>query len=110
MLELNWAPLVGGAVVTKKVWDALSPEAQKEMLAAAQQAGEEIKARGRAEGDESVEAMKKRGLQTHPVTPEVEAEWLKTTEDLYPKIRGRLVPADMFDKVRNLLKEYRASR
>lgn len=110
MLELNWAPMVGGTVITKKTWDKFLPETRDAMREAARVAGEEIKKRSRAESEESVAAMKKRGLQVHPVTPEVEAEWREVAEQVYPKIRGRMVPADMFDKVRSLLEEYRASR
>ncbi len=54
--------------------------------------------------------MVKRGLKTHPVTPEVEAEWRRLAADLYPKIRGNMVPADMFDKVQRLLADYRAGK
>jgi len=53
--------------------------------------------------------MKKRGLTVHAVTPEVEAEWRKVAEEVYPKVRGSIVPADMFDEVRRLLQEYRSS-
>jgi len=31
-------------------------------------------------------------------------------EDVYPRIRGNMVPADMFDKVQRLLAEYRAGK
>ena len=54
--------------------------------------------------------MVKRGLKTQPVTPAVEAEWRRIAEDIYPKIRGNMVPADMFDRVQRLLADYRASK
>ena len=38
MLDLNWAPIVGALVITKKAWDEMSPEAQ----AAVREAKEEI--------------------------------------------------------------------
>ena len=47
--------------------------------------------------------MKKRGLQVHQLTPEALAEWHELAEELYPKIRGKMVPAAMFDKFRGLL-------
>ena len=95
--------------MTKKAWDSVPACAQQGLLESAKLAGEEIKKRGRNENDQSVEAMKKRGLVVHPLTPEAEAEWRKATEELYPKIRGSMVPADMFDRVMALLKEYRAT-
>lgn len=109
MLELNWAPLVGGTVITKKVWDTIPAETQKVMLAAAAEAGTGIQMRSRKEGDEAVEAMKKRGLNVHKATPEIEAEWRRLAESVYPQIRGGIVPADMWDEVGRILDEYRRS-
>jgi TRAP-type C4-dicarboxylate transport system substrate-binding protein len=110
MLELNWAPLVGGAVVSKKSWDAIPEAARQSMTAAAAEAGRQIQARSRQENEEAVAAMKARGLTVHSVPPETEAEWRKLSESAYPKIRGTMVPADMFDEVVRLLKEYRGAR
>jgi len=40
-------------------------------------------------------------------TPEIEAEWRTTAEGVYPKIRGKIVPAEVFDEALRLIKEYR---
>jgi len=109
MVDVNWSPLVGGAVVTKKAWDALPAASRDALLKAASEAGEEITKRARAESDEAVEAMKKRGLMVRKLTPEAEAEWRKLAEEVNPKVRGTLVPADLFDEVQQLLQDYRAS-
>ena len=110
MLEINWVPLVGAMVVTKPTWDAL-PAAEKEaMLSAAAQCGAEFQNQGRQENQEALEAMKKRGLQVHALDPEAEKEWRQFAETAYPKIRGRMVPADTFDKVLEILREYRAGQ
>lgn len=109
MLDLNWVPLVGGTVITRKTWDAIPESTRADIRKAAEEAGRQIQARSRAEADESVEAMKKRGLTVHPVTPEAEAQWKKLAEEVYPKIRGKVVPVDIFDEVLRLLREYRAA-
>src|ERR1041385_942119 len=62
MLGLRWAPLVGACVVKKDSWDKIPAEAREPMLKAAGDAGREIRANSRKESDESVAAMKKRGL------------------------------------------------
>jgi methyl coenzyme M reductase subunit C len=54
--------------------------------------------------------MRKRGLRVHAVTPEVEAEWRQVVEAAYPRIRGVIVPEDMFDEVITQLKAYRGAR
>jgi len=53
--------------------------------------------------------MRRRGLTVIPVPPAAEAEWRTLSESFYPRIRGRMVPADMFDEVQRVLTEYRAS-
>jgi len=110
MLELNWLPLVGATIITKRSWDALSPETQTAMRSIAADAGRKIEERSRAESDEAVAAMRQRGLTVTPVPPAVEAEWRAMSERLYPHIRGTIVPADMFDEVVRVLAEYRAAR
>jgi TRAP-type transport system periplasmic protein len=108
MLELNWVPLVGATVISKRTWDTVPANQRAALLKAAEEAGDQIKRRSRTESDESVEAMQRRGLTVHKVSPELEAEWRSFAESVYPEIRGRVVPADIFDRVQELLREYRA--
>lgn len=109
MLDLNWGPLTGALIVRKAVWDKVPAEAKAALLTAADEAGKTNKAQGRGESDKAVAAMKEKGLTVHPVTPELEAEWRRVAESFYPKIRGKLVPEDIFAEVERLLKEYRAA-
>jgi len=110
MLDLNWAPLVGALVITKKTWDGMPPELQKAMTEAAEKAGDELTVRNRKESDEAVEAMKKRGLNVHAVTPAIEAEWRAWVETVYPKLRGMDIPAELFDEVKMVVEEYRKTK
>jgi len=110
MLELDWAPLVGAIVVTRTFWETMSPAGREALRAAAEAAGKRMRALSRRQQRESVEAMRKRGLTVHPVSPEIEAEWRAMAEALYPKIRGRMVPEALFDEVQRLLREYRAAK
>jgi len=110
MLDLNWAPLVGALVVTRRAWERIPEPLRPQLREAAATAGAEIKAAGRNEGVQSILTMREKwGLTVHEVTPAVEAEWRAAVEAAYPKIRGRIVPADIFDEVRSLLREYRAA-
>ena len=108
MLDVNWAPLVGATVVTSKVWDSIPAATQQVLRKAAEEAGTEMRARGRQEAEDSVQAMVKRGLKVRKAGPEVVAEWRSFAESVYPRIRSNMVPAAMFDKVQRLLAEYRA--
>jgi TRAP-type C4-dicarboxylate transport system substrate-binding protein len=108
MLELNWGPLVGALVVHKKSWDRVAASTREAMLKIAEETGRQVKTAGRAENAAAVVAMVKRGLVVHPVTPEVEAEWIAVVDKLKDQIRGKIVPADMFDEAQGLLKQHRA--
>jgi TRAP-type C4-dicarboxylate transport system substrate-binding protein len=111
LLQLNYVPLVGATVVTKKAWDALSAEQREVVRKAAFEAGKQIQARSRAESQEAIDAMKKRsGLQVHIVPVALEEEWRHFAESIYPKMRGTMIPADVFDKALNLVAEYRAQQ
>jgi TRAP-type transport system periplasmic protein len=109
MVDVKWAPLVGGTVITTKAFNALPAETQKALLASAAATGKKLTAESRARSEEAIDAMKKRGLKVTPITPQIEAAWRKTCEDAYPGIRGSIVPAEMFDQVQKLLGEYRKS-
>jgi TRAP-type C4-dicarboxylate transport system substrate-binding protein len=109
MLEINWGPLVGALVVHKKTWDRVPTADREAMLKIAEETGRQVKAAGRAESDAAVAAMVKRGLVVEKVTPEVEAEWCAVIDKVQDQIRGRIVPADMFDEAQRLLKEHRTA-
>ena len=110
MLDINWAPIVGALVVTKKSWDEMSPATQEAVRAAGLKAGAQMRSKARQEVDEAVEAMKKRGLQVLTPTPEQMMDWTDLADKLYPRIRGKMVPAETFDEVFVLLKAYRAGK
>jgi TRAP-type C4-dicarboxylate transport system substrate-binding protein len=109
MLELKWAPLVGATVVTKKAWEKVPTEFREAMLKIAAETGQQIKTAGRAENDAAVAAMVKRGLKVEKLPPEVDAEWCAIIDKLRDRIRGKIVPIDMFDEAQRLLKEFRSA-
>jgi len=110
MLDMNWVPLAGALIITKKAWDAIPPETQEAMRKSAGEAGNLIKADGRRENVESIEAMKKRGLKVHTLTPEVNAQWDEAVSKAYPKVRGIAVPPDVYDEVMAQLQAFRSGK
>ena len=108
MLQLNWAPLVGACVIRKPAWDKIPQSTRETLLTAATRSGKEIRANSRKENDAAVAAMQQRGLKVNPVTPEAEQKWRAAAEQSYPEIRGRIVPADIFDELMQKVRDYRA--
>lgn len=108
MLELRWAPLVGATVMTTGAWDRIPVAARPGVLQAASQAGERLKGDIRAANDKAIAAMKEHGLKVESSSPAIEAAWQRTAEEIYPRIRGTLVPNPVFDEARRLRDEFRA--
>jgi TRAP-type C4-dicarboxylate transport system substrate-binding protein len=110
MLVMNWAPIVGACVIRRDVWLAIPPEVQTRLQAAAASAGEKIRQRGRLEHEEAIRAMQQHGLQVHALPPEAAAEWEEVAASLRGRIRGAMVPSEIFDAVQAELAEFRATR
>ncbi len=108
MLALKWTVLSGAAIIRKDTWDKIPADLQKQLRGAAETAGAKIRASDRREDEESIAAMQKKGLVVNPLTPQAEEEWQRLTKVIYPEIRGKVVPADIFDEVQRLVAEYRA--
>jgi TRAP-type C4-dicarboxylate transport system substrate-binding protein len=110
MLNINWAPIVGAIVVTKKFWDEQPAHVQEAMKLQSETSGASIRSQARKEVEEAVTAMKKRGLQINEPSTDDLKEWASLAEKLYPKIRGTLVPQDTFDEVMTSLNAYRHNK
>jgi len=110
MMDIKFAPIVGATIITKAAWDKIDPSLRPTLLTLARETGAKFTPKIRGLETEAIDAMVKRGLQIQKLTPQAEAEWQQTAEKFYPKIRGTIVPADLFDEVRRLVVEYRAQK
>jgi TRAP-type C4-dicarboxylate transport system substrate-binding protein len=97
MLNVHLAPLVGAVVITTKAWDSLTPDDQKKMTDAARAMETKIRADSPAQDDSSIDTMKTHGLTViqpdAAATAEIHAEATK----LGATMRGKMVPADVYD-------------
>jgi len=110
MLEINWAPIVGALVITRKAWDDMDDSAKQIVRSAGEKAGLAMRTQARAEVEEAVAAMKQRGLVVNKPTADQMKEWSALADKLYPRIRGHMVPAETFDEVFMHLKAFRATQ
>jgi TRAP-type transport system periplasmic protein len=110
MLDVNWLPLSGAIVMSTKSWDRLTAAQKEVMQSSAAEACDRLTARARAEMQDSIDAMVKRGLEVQTVEGELFEEWMDFGVGLHPQIRGGVVPAEEFDEIMGLLEAYRASQ
>jgi len=115
MCDVKWAPLVGATVISKQAWEAIPTSQRGPMLAAAHRSGDALKADIRAQGARAVATMMagqpgKKSVKltvTHPDAAAM-AEWRRQTEAVYPKMKEKMVPPDLFAEVQKLRDEYRS--
>lgn len=107
MLDIPFAQLVGATVISKDVWDKIPAPVQKEMMESAKVAGVALREEIRKAEASSVPLMQQFGLNVVKADPKAVAEWRQLAEAIWPKLRGTMVPPDLFDEVKRLRDEYR---
>jgi TRAP-type C4-dicarboxylate transport system substrate-binding protein len=108
MLDLKWAPLLGGLVIKKDAWDKIPADTRTRLMAAAEKAGAEMRANNRKESDAAVVAMQKRGLTVHAIDAAGKQKWLEECEtNVYPRMLAHNVPGEVFKEAQRHLAEYR---
>ena len=110
MIDLKWVALAGATLTTRKTWDRIPEQQRAELLKAAAVAAERTRAEIRKMGDDAVVEMQKRKLNVIRLDAATMAQWRAEAEASYPKLRGRVIPADLFDEVVRLHNEFRATQ
>jgi TRAP-type transport system periplasmic protein len=107
MTDMRWALLLGATLIAKATWDKIPADLRPALLEATREGGSRLQAEIRASGERDVEEMKKRGLNVVAVDAKARGLWQKTTESMYPKVRGVIVPDEAFDEALRQRDEYR---
>jgi TRAP-type C4-dicarboxylate transport system substrate-binding protein len=111
MLDFKYAPITGAIVVSERVWSRFSPEEQSAMRAAAEKAGEEMTASGRQESEDSIRVMRDDwNLNVRTLSDAEAGQWQAISKEAYGHIRDNTVPGEVWDKVVQILEDYRAGQ
>lgn len=74
----------GGAIfINKKLWDSLTPDQQKIIKSAAEEAGKWQIAKNRSDVDEYTKLMKEKGMQISDNTPELDKFFREVAKDVW---------------------------
>jgi TRAP-type C4-dicarboxylate transport system substrate-binding protein len=106
MLDLHWGFLTGATVVRKDSWEKLPQDVRTELLRIAEDYSKRTREDLRKQNDDAIDQMKKRGL--HVIPPEDRPAWQQAAEKANAVVRGKVVPAGIYDEVKKLRDEYRA--
>ena len=106
MLPIKWAPLMGATVVSRRAWERLPEEWRAPMLEAAREASASRQGEIRKMGEDAISEMALRGLNIVEVDDAVREIWQAEALAAYPRLRGRVIPEDLFDEVERLHREF----
>ena len=110
MTDFRWQPLPGTTVISMRQWNKIPADLRPALEGVARDVGTRLQTRIRELEKEAIAVMIEHGLTVHPVSPSVEEAWRKFLRETgYPVFVGPRVSQEMFDAVRSLLDEYRAT-
>jgi TRAP-type C4-dicarboxylate transport system substrate-binding protein len=106
MADLQWAPLVGMTIIDKKIWDQIPTKYQHRLMVAAAESEKILKYESRILEQEAIDIMESKGLTINRLSLDELQEWKTLVQEVYPYIRGKIIPAVYFDRVIQLHEEY----
>jgi TRAP-type C4-dicarboxylate transport system substrate-binding protein len=97
MLELQVAPLVGAAVISKAVWDRMSEADRAVMTAAAAAMEQRVNAKVPALDRSSIATMQSRGLTVTKLDGAAAREFRAAADQMTESLANSLVPKEVLD-------------
>jgi TRAP-type C4-dicarboxylate transport system substrate-binding protein len=107
MIDAPWSVLTGAMIVKKETWEKVPVDLRGKLLDIAHDYAKRIGAEVRRMDDEALASMKSQGLQVVKGDP---AEMMRAAKASWSVIRGRVVPADIFDEVKKLVDDAHTKR
>jgi TRAP-type C4-dicarboxylate transport system substrate-binding protein len=108
MLDVPWAPIMGAIIVKKDVWETIPAELRPKLLESARRVSAGIQDQIRRQDGKAVEVMKRYGLKVTTVDDATRKRWEEQAQSVYPIVREKIVPSDIFDETKRLVDEYRS--
>ena len=103
--DLPWAMLNGATVVKKETWDAVPADLRPKLLEISRSYGRRLALEVRKLNDDALKQLKAKGVQTVPAGDL--AAWKKAADSANTVVRGKVVPAPVFDEVMKHHNEFR---
>lgn len=109
MMEYPVTNVQGATIVSKKMWDKVSPDNQKKILKICPPYFERLSQKGREQDKKSIEVLKKSGIKIVRFDPESDTVKFvfETAKKARENLAGKLYSQALLDKTMSLLAEYR---
>ena len=110
-MDLPLTTASGAVVISKKVFDSISPDDQKVMLEAGDRYFKALTATSRKDNEKAISTLKKEKVAfSAPAGPETVATFERMGEEARTSLVGKLYSAELLQKVSDALKQFRAKK
>ena len=107
MCSLKVAPILGGIVITNRIWNRVPKQYREPMLAATNKLSENLSGRIKKLERETLETMKEHGLVINQVPPEAIEKWRTAPAKGVDYLIGKAFSKEMYDRIQTHLRNYR---
>lgn len=107
MCSLRIAPMVGGFVISKKIWDEIPDKYKSEMIAVAQKMADNLFQKTEELEKEAMTEMIKNGLIVHQVPPDAVEKWRAAADKGMDELVGKAFSKEIYDMLQQCVAEYR---
>ncbi len=109
MIDVSYGIAVACTIVRRDVWESIDAGLRQKLMQSAERIAGSFQGRIRALDQRAIQVMTEHGLQVISVSPDNKSAWLRPLQDMYPKIRGGIIPEDVFDRALELKRQYRSA-
>lgn len=107
MCTLPMAPVLGGIIISDRIWRRIPEDIKPDLIAAAEKVGGKLEDQNAAMEREMMDIMREHGLAEHAVPPDAEKEWRELFARGVESLVGDSFSTDAYVYVRDIITEYR---
>ncbi len=108
MLDFDWSILSGATVVRAATWQRIPEDLRPVLARIATAAAARMSIQAREMNAQAVREMEAQGLVVDE--PSSRADWEALAAQTWPSLRGSVVPAGFFDRIRTLVEAFRGAQ
>ena len=107
MCSLKIAPLVGGMVITDKIWEGIPENYKQPMMEVVKRLSAKLAVETAKLEKKALDSMKKNGLIIHDAPADSLAKWKEAAAKGMDELVGKVFKKEIYEKMQQLLLEYR---
>jgi TRAP-type C4-dicarboxylate transport system substrate-binding protein len=107
---MNWAPLLGGVVVSLETWNKIPADMRKKLESISMGIGQKMQASIDKADDEALQLMQTYGLKVSKVSSSAKEQWKTLAEKGVKAVIGTTIEPESYEQVKKHLEDYRAGK